>query len=51
MEDLREEYEKPQVESEDLYERTALSCSGGEFYNNSGTNIKDNSYSCGFNDS
>jgi hypothetical protein len=50
MEDLREEYEKPEIESEDLYERTALSCGGGAFYN-ARTNIKDNSSSCGYSDS
>lgn len=50
MEDLREEYEKPEVESEDLYERTALSCSGGAYYNDR-YNLKDHSNSCGYSDS
>lgn len=50
MEELKEQYEKPEVESEELYERTALSCSGAAFPN-AALNLKDNSLNCGFSDS
>lgn len=49
-EKIRKEYEKPVVESEELYERTALAC-GGSPYFNSRINLKDNSSSCGYSDS
>ncbi len=50
MEEKREEYEKPQVESEEIYERTALACDRDAFPN-SRVDLKDNSSSCGYNDS
>lgn len=49
-EKIRKEYEKPVVESEELYERTALACSGSA-YANYRYNLKDNSRSCGYSDS
>ncbi|MDP6673312.1 MAG: hypothetical protein QGH93_00470 [Gammaproteobacteria bacterium] len=48
--ETKKEYEKPKVESEELYERTALACSGSTYYNYR-YNLKDNSGSCGYSDS
>lgn len=41
-------YSKPTVSSQKVLERAALACSG-TFTNNSYTNLKNNSTSCGFN--
>lgn len=46
----KKEYEKPIVESEEIYERTALACNGSAYYNYR-TDLKDNSGSCGYADS
>jgi len=48
--DLKKLYEKPQIVSEKIFERTALACNQDPFLNYQ-TDTKDNSTTCGYNDS
>jgi len=46
----KQAYSKPMIESEKVFERTALACDGSPFYNYA-TNTKEGSGSCGYADS
>ena len=46
---LKKGYVAPAIESEEVLEQAALYCSG--VFDNYYTNFKDNSWSCGYNDS
>lgn len=48
--DSKRHYEKPVIMTEEIFERTALACNGSAFPN-AQWDTKDNSSTCGFNDS
>jgi len=49
-EEQRLPYEKPSIQSEQIFERTALACGQDPFLNTQ-VDPKDNSTTCGYNDS
>lgn len=49
VKEVKKAYIAPAIESEEVLEQAALACSG--IFDNYYYNYKDNSYSCGFNDS